>query len=78
MALFEMDLHREGDRAVIQALAESGKAVVLISSDLSEILNLSHRVLVFSAGRISAGLTSAAISEASVLGQFFERHKEPA
>jgi len=63
---------------VIQALAESGKAVVLISSDLLEILNLSHRLLVFSAGRISADLTGAEISEAAVLGHFFERHREPA
>jgi ribose transport system ATP-binding protein len=61
---------------VIQALAESGKAVVVVSSDLPEVLNLSHRLLVFSAGRISADLTGDAITEAAVLGHFFERRRE--
>ena len=41
---------------VIKSLAESGKAVVVISSDLQEAMSLSHRLLIFSAGRISAEL----------------------
>ena len=63
---------------MIQGLAESGKAVVVISSDLQEVINLSHRLLVFSAGRISADLTGEAIGESAVLAHFFERVKEPA
>jgi ribose transport system ATP-binding protein len=63
---------------VVQSLAEAGKAVVLISSDLQEVLNLSHRLVVFSAGRITAELEGDAITESAVLASFFERRKEPA
>ncbi|MFD1380394.1 ATP-binding cassette domain-containing protein [Fodinicurvata halophila] len=57
---------------LIQRLTERGKAVVVISSDLPEVMNLSHRLLVFSQGRISAELPQADISEATVLAHFFE------
>ncbi len=63
---------------LIQALAEGGKAVVVISSDLQEVMSLSHRLLVFSAGQISAELDGDAINEAAVLPHFFERRKEVA
>ncbi|CAM5390266.1 Ribose transport system ATP-binding protein OS=Streptomyces violarus OX=67380 GN=FHS41_003759 PE=4 SV=1 [Streptomyces violarus] len=36
---------------VIANLARSGMAVVVVSSDLDEVLGLSHRVLVLSRGR---------------------------
>ena len=56
---------------VIQALCEDGAAVVLISSDLPEVLNLSHRVYVMRHGEISGELTGEAISESRVLNLFF-------
>lgn len=42
---------------LILRLAESGMAILLISSELPEILSLSDRVLVMRSGRISATLT---------------------
>lgn len=57
---------------LIKRLAESGKAIVVISSDLPEVMNLSHRLLVFSRGRISAELPREEISESTVLAHFFE------
>jgi ribose transport system ATP-binding protein len=60
---------------VIKSLAESGKAVVVVSSDLHEVMSLSHRLLVFSAGQISAVLDGEEISETAVLAHFFERRK---
>jgi ribose transport system ATP-binding protein len=48
-------------------LAHRGNAVVLVSSELLEILNLCHRAYVFSHGRISGELVGAAITEESVL-----------
>jgi ribose transport system ATP-binding protein len=60
---------------VIKSLAESGKAVVLVSSDLQEAMSLSHRLLVFSAGQITAELDGEEINEAAVLPHFFERKK---
>nr|WP_319249622.1 sugar ABC transporter ATP-binding protein [uncultured Celeribacter sp.] len=55
----------------IKELAEAGKAVVVISSDLPEALNLSHRLLVFAHGRITAELPREEASEETVLKYFF-------
>ena len=57
----------------IRDLCESGAAVLLVSSDLPEILNLTRRVYVFYRGRIRAELEGSAISEENVLSHFFER-----
>lgn len=54
-------------------LAERGTAILLVSSDLPEILHLSHRVLVFHRGRVRAELVGAEIGEEAVLQHFFER-----
>ncbi|TDL40155.1 sugar ABC transporter ATP-binding protein [Kocuria rosea] len=43
--------------AIIRSLAESGIAVVVVSSELEEVLGLSHRVLVMSEGRQRGVLT---------------------
>jgi len=51
----------------ISDLANAGTAVVLISSDLPEILHLCNRVYVFSQGRAVAELSGAAINEQTVL-----------
>lgn len=57
---------------LIKELTEAGKAVVLISSDLPEVLNLAHRTLVFAHGRITAELNGADMSEDQVLKFFFD------
>lgn len=56
---------------VIQRLCESGAAVVVISSDLPEVLNLSHRVYVMCRGEVAGELSGADITEARVLNMFF-------
>ena len=56
---------------VMDDLAKVGKAVVLISSDLPEILGMSDRVYVMHEGRVSAHLEGNAITEGSVLAGFF-------
>lgn len=42
---------------LIRQLADRGKSVLLISSDLPEVLGLSDRVLVMHEGRLTAELT---------------------
>jgi len=69
---------RSQPNRLIQELAEAGKAVIVISSDLQEVMNLSHRLLVFSAGQISAELDGEAVNEAGMLPHFFERRREVA
>jgi ribose transport system ATP-binding protein len=51
----------------ITEMAEQGAAVLIVSSDLPEVLNLCHRVYVFSQGRITAHLEGGAIEEEQIL-----------
>lgn len=57
---------------LIKELAEAGKAVVVISSDLPEVMNLSHRMIVLAHGRISAELSGDEMTEEQVLRYFFD------
>ena len=47
--------------------AAQGKAILLISSELTEILGLAHRVLVMHDGRIVAELDSAQTNQTEIL-----------
>jgi ribose transport system ATP-binding protein len=57
----------------ISQLCEEGAAVVLVSSDLPEILHLTNRVYVMYRGRVQCELSDAEISQENVLRHFFER-----
>ncbi|SCM76471.1 Ribose import ATP-binding protein RbsA 2 [uncultured Pleomorphomonas sp.] len=63
---------------LIKEIAEAGKAVVVISSDLPEVMSLSHRLLVFSNGRIAAEFDRDQIEEQAVLGAFFKYERQTA
>ena len=41
--------------ALLNELAEQGKSIIMISSELPEVLRMSHRVVVMSEGRVTAG-----------------------
>jgi len=56
------ELHR-----VIRALADAGKAVLVISSELPEILALADRIVVMREGRVSGELTAAEATAEHVL-----------
>jgi simple sugar transport system ATP-binding protein/ribose transport system ATP-binding protein len=55
----------------LAGLAADGLGVLLISSELEEILGLAHRVLVMRRGRIAAELTGGAMTEAAILSAAF-------
>ena len=57
---------------LIKELAESGNAVIVISSDLPEVMNLSHRMIVLAHGHISAELSGDDMTEEQVLKFFFD------
>ncbi|SEM71171.1 sugar ABC transporter ATP-binding protein [Palleronia pelagia] len=61
---------------MIRDLAENGNAVIVVSSDLPEVLNLSHRLLVMAQGRIVDELEKDEISEDRVLRKFFEDREQ--
>ena len=57
----------------IRDLCEAGAAVLLVSSDLPEVLHLSHRVYVMYRGVLRAELVGDQITESAVLSEFFEK-----
>jgi ribose transport system ATP-binding protein len=57
----------------IKELTEAGKAVVVVSSDMAEVIHISHRLLVMREGRIVSELESGHISEEALLSTFFGR-----
>ena len=66
-----------GTRAAIYEflgeLCEQGAAIVLISSDLPEILHLTNRAYVFYRGNLRAELKGEEITEQNILFHFFEQ-----
>ncbi len=71
-----------GKRAIyelISELAVQGLPVLLISSELEEIVGLAHRVLVMRSGRLTAEITGPDVNESVVLSAVFGRVEgEPA
>ena len=62
---------KRGIYDLIVGLAERGLGVLLISSEIEEILGLSHRVLVLSRGQVTAELTGEDINENAVMAAAF-------
>jgi inositol transport system ATP-binding protein len=58
--------------ALIQKLARAGKGILLVSSELPEVLSLAHRIIVLRRGSVSATLDAAATDQETVL-----RHAMP-
>ena len=56
---------------LIVALATDGMAVLLISSELEELIGLAHRVLVMRRGQIVAELAGGQLSESAILAAAF-------
>lgn len=57
----------------IRDLCEAGAGILLISSDLPEVLHLTNRVYVMYRGQLRAELVGEEITEAKVLDHFFEK-----
>jgi len=52
---------------LLREVARNGAAVIVISSDLPEVLALADRILVMREGRIAGELNGAGATEASVM-----------
>ena len=61
---------------LMKSLVAEGAAVVLVSSELPEVMNLSNRLYVMHRSRMVAELSGADINESEVLSHFF-REKHP-
>ena len=51
----------------INDLAEQGKAIVMISSELPEIMRMSHRIIVMCEGRITGELSAVDATQEAVM-----------
>ncbi|MBR0751945.1 sugar ABC transporter ATP-binding protein [Bradyrhizobium jicamae] len=58
----------------MKRLVEAGAAVIVVSSELPEVLALSKRLYVMHHGRIAAELADAEKTEQNVLASFFREH----
>jgi ribose transport system ATP-binding protein len=56
---------------ILAELAAEGLGLIVISSELEEVLGLAHRVLVMRRGRIVAELTEGQMTEGAILGAAF-------
>jgi simple sugar transport system ATP-binding protein/ribose transport system ATP-binding protein len=61
---------------LLVGLASEGLGVLLISSDLDEVLGLAHRILVMRAGRIVAEFDGEEATEHDVLDAAFRERQE--
>lgn len=52
---------------LLQGLADQGKAIIVISSELPEVLRLSHRILVMCEGRITGELDGPTATQESIM-----------
>ena len=54
-------------RKIIEGLSVEGYSIVMISSEMTEIIGISHRILVFHQGRITGEFSEAAVSEEAIV-----------
>ena len=52
---------------LLNALAEQGKAIVMISSELPEVLRMSHRIVVMCEGRITGELSGRDATQEAIM-----------
>ncbi len=63
--------------SLIEALAAEGRGIIVVSSELPEILRLADRVLVMREGRISASLEREALSEEAIVAHAIPQSRDP-
>lgn len=59
---------------LIHSLAEQGAAIVMISSELPELMNVAHRIIVMSGGRIQDEMAIDDFDERRILAAAFAAH----
>ena len=54
--------------ALVNSLVESGKAVLMISSEMEEVMGMSDRILVLREGRITGELERSEFNQEAIMG----------
>ncbi len=60
------------------ALADQGVAIIMVSSELAEVLGVSDRVLVMGEGRLRGDFINDGLSQETVLAAALAQHPAPA
>ncbi len=63
---------------LLNQLAEQGKAIVMISSELPEVLRMSHRIVVMCEGRITGELSATEATQEKIMKLATQREMEQA
>jgi ribose transport system ATP-binding protein len=58
---------------LLNDLAHEGKAIIMISSELPEILRMSHRIVVMCEGRVTGELTAAEATQEKIMAYATQR-----
>ena len=58
---------REEIHQIMKELVDKGKSILMISSDLDELMNMSHRILVLNKGQLVAHLITSQTTQEEVL-----------
>ncbi len=67
---------REEIHQIMKRLLEEGKAIIMVSSDLDELMNMSNRIAVMNNGRISAILTTKETTREEVISYAIRKQAE--
>jgi ABC-type sugar transport system ATPase subunit len=59
---------------LIHQLAAKGAAIVMVSSELPELMNVCHRIIVMSGGRVRDTLAEPEFDEERILAAAFAAH----
>ncbi len=60
---------------MMRSLVEAGKSIILVSSELPEVMGLSHRLYVMHDGEVTAHFERKDYSEAAILAHFFPKQE---
>ncbi len=58
---------------LLNELAQQGKSIIMISSELPEILRMSHRIVVMCEGRVTGELTGAEATQEKIMAYATQR-----
>jgi len=58
---------------LLNTLAKEGKSIIMISSELPEVLRMSHRILVMCEGRITGELNAGEASQEGIMNLATQR-----
>ena len=61
---------------IINRLVAEGKAIIIISSELPEVLGVSDRIYVMAAGRIAAEMSAAEASQEAIMRAIMQMARE--